>query len=170
MLCASRVRGKLACTVLRGPRFREEAWLPTKLPVEAAWSYRHPARAGKTLQPRHEGIPKAIIERAWDAQLRLCKRYRKFTTRECKRCRGSGCPGTGGLYPGYRPSGNVAGIAAVHCAAGITDLRLSQRNFLLKRVHVLSRNDQKRLIVRRITQNLLCGLFSQVPNGLRSNV
>ncbi|CAB3775074.1 hypothetical protein LMG29542_08456 [Paraburkholderia humisilvae] len=34
-----------------------------KLPVEAGWSYRHPARAGKTLQRRHEGIPKAIIER-----------------------------------------------------------------------------------------------------------
>jgi hypothetical protein len=29
MLCASRVRGKLACTVLRGPRFREEPWLPS---------------------------------------------------------------------------------------------------------------------------------------------
>jgi hypothetical protein len=28
MLCASRVRGKLARTVLRGPRFREGTWLP----------------------------------------------------------------------------------------------------------------------------------------------
>jgi hypothetical protein len=52
-----------------------------KLPVEAAWSYRHPARVGKTLQPRHEGIPKAIVDRAWDAQLRLCKKYRKLATR-----------------------------------------------------------------------------------------
>lgn len=52
-----------------------------KLLVEAAWSYRHPARVGKTLQPRHEGIPKEIIDRAWDAQVRLCKKYRKLATR-----------------------------------------------------------------------------------------
>lgn len=25
------------------------------------------------------GLPKAVIDRAWDAQLRLCKRYRKLT-------------------------------------------------------------------------------------------
>jgi hypothetical protein len=31
MLCASRVRGKLARTVLRGPRFREGTWLPSVL-------------------------------------------------------------------------------------------------------------------------------------------
>ncbi|MDR5839455.1 IS110 family transposase [Caballeronia sp. LZ034LL] len=52
-----------------------------KLLVEAAWSYRHPARVSKIMQPRHEGIPKAIIDRAWDAQLRLCKKYRKLATR-----------------------------------------------------------------------------------------
>lgn len=52
-----------------------------KLLVEAAWSYRHVARVGKTLQPRHEGLPKAIIDRAWDAQLRLCKKYRKLAAR-----------------------------------------------------------------------------------------
>jgi hypothetical protein len=27
------------------------------------------------------GLPKAVIDRAWDAQLRLCKRYRKLTAR-----------------------------------------------------------------------------------------
>ena len=30
------------------------------------------------LQQRHDGLPKAIIDRAWDAHLRLCKRYRKL--------------------------------------------------------------------------------------------
>lgn len=52
-----------------------------KLLVEAAWSYRHPARVGPDIQRRHEGIPKAIIDRAWDAQLWLCQRYRKLAAR-----------------------------------------------------------------------------------------
>jgi transposase len=52
-----------------------------KLLVEAAWSYRHPARVSPDIQRRHEGIPKAIIDRAWDAQLRLCRRYRRLTAR-----------------------------------------------------------------------------------------
>jgi transposase len=33
------------------------------------------------IQRRHEGIPKPIIDRAWDAQLRLCRRYRKLAAR-----------------------------------------------------------------------------------------
>ncbi|WOD13447.1 hypothetical protein RW095_05310 [Paraburkholderia kirstenboschensis] len=33
------------------------------------------------IQRRHEGIPKAIIDRAWDAQLRLCRRYRKLVAK-----------------------------------------------------------------------------------------
>ncbi|PRX27400.1 transposase [Paraburkholderia sp. BL18I3N2] len=52
-----------------------------KLLVESAWSYRHPARVSIDIQRRHEGIPKPIIDRAWDAQLRLCRRYRKLVAR-----------------------------------------------------------------------------------------
>lgn len=52
-----------------------------KLLVEAAWSYRHPARVSPQIQRRHEGIPKAIVDRSWDAQLRLCRRYRKLAAR-----------------------------------------------------------------------------------------
>jgi transposase len=52
-----------------------------KLLVEAAWNYRHPARVSKLLQIQHEGLPKEIIDRAWDAQLRLCHRYRKLNAR-----------------------------------------------------------------------------------------
>src|SRR5471032_1450673 len=52
-----------------------------KLLVEAAWSYRYPARVSADIQRRHEGIPKPIIDRAWDAQLRLCRRYRKLVAR-----------------------------------------------------------------------------------------
>lgn len=52
-----------------------------KLLVEAAWSYRHAARVSKQIQPRHEGLPKPIVDRAWDAQLRLCRRFRKLAAR-----------------------------------------------------------------------------------------
>ena len=52
-----------------------------KLLVEAAWSYRHPARVSPEIQRRHEGIPKPIIDRAWDAQVRLCRRHRKLAAR-----------------------------------------------------------------------------------------
>ena len=31
-------------------------------------------RATIDIQRRHEGLPKPIIDRAWDAQLRLCRR------------------------------------------------------------------------------------------------
>jgi transposase len=47
--------------------------------VEAAWSYRHPARVSQILQDRLEGLPKAIRDIAWKAQLRLCGRYRRLS-------------------------------------------------------------------------------------------
>ena len=52
-----------------------------KLLVEAAWSYQHPARVSLEIQRRHEGIPKPIVDRAWDAQVRLCRRYRRLVAR-----------------------------------------------------------------------------------------
>jgi len=52
-----------------------------KLLIEAAWSYQHPARVSREIQRRHEGIPKPIVDRAWDAQVRLCRRYRKLVAR-----------------------------------------------------------------------------------------
>lgn len=52
-----------------------------RLLVEAAWSYRYSAKISPIIQKRHEGLPKEIIDRAWDAQLRLCKRFRKLQAR-----------------------------------------------------------------------------------------
>ena len=52
-----------------------------KLLVEAAWSYRFPAKVSRIIQVRHEHLPKPVIDRAWDAQLRLCSRFRKLTAR-----------------------------------------------------------------------------------------
>jgi hypothetical protein len=47
--------------------------------VEAAWSYRYPPKVSTIIQKRQEGISKEVIDRAWHAQLRLCKRYRRLT-------------------------------------------------------------------------------------------
>jgi transposase len=44
--------------------------------VEAAWTYRHPARKTAYLQRRAERAPEAVQEIAWNAQKRLCARYR----------------------------------------------------------------------------------------------
>jgi transposase len=52
-----------------------------KLLIESAWSYRYTAKVSPDIERRHEGLPKAIVERAWDAQLRLCGRYRKLVAR-----------------------------------------------------------------------------------------
>lgn len=44
--------------------------------IEAAWHYRAPARISAHLQKRQEGLPKAVTDIAWAAQLRLHRRYR----------------------------------------------------------------------------------------------
>jgi transposase len=46
--------------------------------VEAAWSYRHPARITESLRTRLEGLPKAVRDIAWKAQIRLCGRFRRL--------------------------------------------------------------------------------------------
>jgi transposase len=70
-----------------GPRKRQGAitkcgnGFARRLLIEAAWAYRYPPKVSPTIQKRHEGIPRHIVDRAWDAQLRLCKRFRKLTAR-----------------------------------------------------------------------------------------
>ena len=49
--------------------------------VEAAWNYRFPAKMSRALQMRQEGQPKAVRAIAWDAQVRLSRRYRALKAR-----------------------------------------------------------------------------------------
>jgi transposase len=44
--------------------------------VEAAWTYRHPARKTAILQRRAEKAPELIQEIAWKGQKRMCGRYK----------------------------------------------------------------------------------------------
>jgi transposase len=46
--------------------------------IEAAWSYRFPARISREQLLRQEGLTKPIRDIAWKAQERLCRRYRKL--------------------------------------------------------------------------------------------
>jgi transposase len=47
--------------------------------VEAAWTYRFPARVSEALRARLENLPKAVRDIAWKAQVRLCARYRRLS-------------------------------------------------------------------------------------------
>jgi transposase len=52
-----------------------------RLLVESAHSYRYPANVSTDMQKRQEGLPKEVIDIAWQAQLRLCRRYQKLLHR-----------------------------------------------------------------------------------------
>jgi transposase len=52
-----------------------------RLLVEAAWTYRHPARKSALLQRRAERTCEAVQDMAWKAQKRLCQRYRHLLSR-----------------------------------------------------------------------------------------
>lgn len=49
-----------------------------RLLVEGAHSYRYSANISTDLQKRQEGLPKQIVDIAWQAQLRLCRRYQRL--------------------------------------------------------------------------------------------
>lgn len=49
--------------------------------IEAAWAYQHPARVTPIIARRQTGLPKAVRDIAWRAQLRLCARFRKLCAR-----------------------------------------------------------------------------------------
>jgi transposase len=46
--------------------------------IAAAWSYRFPARISRELLLRQEGLTQPIRDTAWEAQERLCRRYREL--------------------------------------------------------------------------------------------
>ena len=50
--------------------------------VEAAWSYRFPARISRAIQVRQENQPREVRAIAWQAQVRLSRRYRALKARQ----------------------------------------------------------------------------------------
>ncbi len=53
--------------------------------VEAAWAYQHRPAVSQVIARRQTGLPKAAIEIAWRAQLRLCARFRRLHARGLNR-------------------------------------------------------------------------------------
>lgn len=46
--------------------------------IESAQAYRLPARKSTAIRKRQEGLPDDVLDIAWNAQLRLCHRYRRL--------------------------------------------------------------------------------------------
>ena len=49
--------------------------------TEAAHAYRYPARETKVILKRLDGLPQEVRAIAWKAQVRLCGRFRRLSTR-----------------------------------------------------------------------------------------
>ena len=49
--------------------------------IEAAWAYRFPAKVSAHIQTRLDLLPKPLQDIGWNAQVRLCKRFRRLTAR-----------------------------------------------------------------------------------------
>jgi len=52
-----------------------------RLLIEGAHAYRFYAKVSKEMQARQEGLATMVIDTAWRAQVRLCKRYRYMSQR-----------------------------------------------------------------------------------------
>jgi len=65
-------------TVKRGGITKAGNGRARRILVEAAWSYRYPARVSREKQPKVAAAPRREREIAWRAQTRLCRRFRSF--------------------------------------------------------------------------------------------
>ena len=52
-----------------------------RLLIESASGYRYSANVSTELQQRIEGLPKQVVDIAWNAQVRLCRRYQRLIAR-----------------------------------------------------------------------------------------
>ena len=65
-------------TIRRGAITKTGNSLARTCLVEAAWTYRFPARVTQIIRDRLTGLPEPIRNIAWKAQVRLSARYRKL--------------------------------------------------------------------------------------------
>ncbi len=66
-------------TVRRGTITKTGNTEARRVLIEAAWTYRLPARVSRRLLDRQDGASDAVRSIAWKAQTRLCRRYRRLT-------------------------------------------------------------------------------------------
>jgi transposase len=72
------IRGESGTSIKRGGLTKAGNSAARRLLIEAAWSYRFPARVSRELLLRQEKQPKPIRDIAWKGQVRLCARYRRL--------------------------------------------------------------------------------------------
>lgn len=65
-------------TIKRGPITKTGNTHARKALIESAQAYRLPARKSTAIRKRQQGLPEAVLDIAWKAQLRLCHRYRRL--------------------------------------------------------------------------------------------
>ena len=53
--------------------------------VEAAWAYQYTAKVSALIARRQADVPKAVLDIAWKAQVRLCARFRRLAARRVNR-------------------------------------------------------------------------------------
>ena len=53
--------------------------------IESAWAYQHGPSTGVGMKARQNGLEKEVVDRAWNAQLRLCGRFRYLSGRKDSR-------------------------------------------------------------------------------------
>ncbi len=53
--------------------------------VEAAWAYQYTAKVSALIARRQADVPKAALDIAWKAQMRLCARFRRLAARRVNR-------------------------------------------------------------------------------------
>jgi transposase len=79
--------GRVPSEPSRGERRRQGSLTKTgngharRVLVEGAWAYRYPATVSRHLQLRLEKVPQVSQDISWKAQVRLCKRYRRWVAR-----------------------------------------------------------------------------------------
>jgi transposase len=84
----------LLIRLLLGPKRRVEAITKTgdiharTLLIEAAHSYRFPARVARHKLAAVDAVPEVVRAIAWKAQTRLCQRYRHIGERQAEAGRG----------------------------------------------------------------------------------
>jgi transposase len=67
--------------ISRGPITKAGTARGRRVLIEGAWAYRLPARVGKKIAARHDGLTKDVLDIAWKGQIRLCKKYRSMSAR-----------------------------------------------------------------------------------------
>jgi len=65
----------------RGPITKTGNSHARRMLIEAAWSYRMPARVSRRLRDRQQNLPEKVWQIAWKAQVRLCARYQRLIAR-----------------------------------------------------------------------------------------